>query len=258
MPRWFAFAALCFLVGCATPMPKDTPVVDAPDVLGDLPAQYVGTLPCADCDGIALWLTLGPRASYVLQQRVIGAEQESDYIEVGTWQIDDAERLALTPADSDETGTSLWSLTDDRLVALDENGQAITPVDDYTLTRRAQPISRSFADTDWFVVNAPDAHQGGRAYIRFGDEGRLTGSTGCNRIMGAYEHSDTMLTVSEPATTRKACPSFEDTEQSMLEALRQTRRARVLANYLLLFGPAGDRSPLALFQAESEAMPVAP
>ena len=74
MPRWFAFAALCFLVGCATPMPKDTPVVDAPDVLGDLPAQYVGTLPCADCDGIALWLTLGPRASYVLQQRAIGAE----------------------------------------------------------------------------------------------------------------------------------------------------------------------------------------
>ena len=44
----------------------------------------------------------------------------------------------------------------------------------------------------------------------------------------------------------------------MLKALRQTRRARVLANYLLLFGPSGDRSPLALFQAESEAMPVAP
>ncbi len=258
MPRWFALAALCVLVGCATSMPRDTPVVDAPDALGDLPAQYVGTLPCADCDGIALWLTLGPRGSYVLQQRAIGVEQEADYIETGTWRIDDAERLALTPADSDETGSSLWALSDDRLVALDERGQAIAPVEDYTLMRRAQPISRSFTDTDWFVVNAPDAHQGGQAYIRFGEQGRLTGSTGCNRIMGTYEHSGAALTVSEAATTRKACLSFEDTEQSMLKALRQTRRARVLANYLLLFGPSGDRSPLALFQAESEAMPVAP
>lgn len=249
----------CLLAGCASgPAVKDSPVVAAPEGIGDLPAQYVGTLPCADCDGIALWLTLGPRASYVLQQRAIGVEQDSDYIEVGRWDIDDQKRLALTPADSDELGASLWAIDDGRLVALDEDGRHIEPAAEYTLTRRAHPVSRGLTETDWFVVNAPDAHQGGRAYIRFDPDNRLVGSTGCNRLSGEYEHEDAGLSVSGLATTRRACPSFEDTEQSMLEALRQTERARVLANYLLLFGPAGDRSPLAVFQADSEAMPVAP
>ncbi|WP_158583467.1 META domain-containing protein [Salinisphaera sp. Q1T1-3] len=258
--------AAALLGGCANGPTRGasdqaTTAATLPDALAPLPAQYAGTLPCGDCGSIAYWLTLGPDGDYILQQHydTNDAQNPADYVEVGGWQLAaDGRRLALTPADSDESGTSFWSISaNGDLVALDENSQPITPAAQYTLHRRAHLDEPPLTGGRWYLVNAPDAHQGNAAYIAFDDDDkRLSGSTGCNRLMGDYERDDAALSLEHLAATKRACFAFEDTEQSMLEALRQTHRVRILGNYLLLLGPAGNASPLAVFQARSEAMPL--
>ena len=60
----------------------------------------------------------------------------------------------------------------------------------------------SFLDSD-AVDRAPDQRE---PHVVFHEEGRLAGSDGCNRIVGAYERDDASIEFSRLATTRMACP----------------------------------------------------
>ncbi|HTG39072.1 META domain-containing protein [Sphingomonas sp.] len=52
-------------------------------------------------------------------------------------------------------------------------------------------------------------------------EGRLSGTTGCNRVMGSYSLSDDRLTLDGVATTRMACPGAAmEQEARITEILR--------------------------------------
>jgi heat shock protein HslJ len=65
------------------------------------------------------------------------------------------------------------------------------------------------AGTSWTLVsvggNAPV--EGADAWLAFGANGEITGSTGCNNLIGGYAVDGTALTFSTIGTTRMACPS---------------------------------------------------
>jgi copper homeostasis protein (lipoprotein) len=79
------------------------------------------------------------------------------------------------------------------------------------------------------------------------ETGRVSGSSGCNRLMGRYEAEDGSLTFSALATTRMACAAGMDVERRFLAALRSTSRTEITQQRLELFDASGRL--LARFEA---------
>jgi putative lipoprotein len=87
-----------------------------------------------------------------------------------------------------------------------------------------------------------------QAYLTFQRDGRFSGSTGCNRVSGAYTAEGAALTFGAAATTRMACKGdvmqMEDAFLRMLEAVSGWR---VEGGRLHLLGDGGQT--LAIFGA---------
>lgn len=78
--------------------------------------------------------------------------------------------------------------------------------------------------------------------ITLDDEGRYTGSTGCNRVAGTYTLDADGLRFAPGLTTRMACAPPADTiEPRFLEALAATRLAQIAATTLDLSDAQGTR-----------------
>lgn len=237
--------AMLAAAGCADHM-------TGPAGLGDLPAHYQGRLPCADCAGIDYSLLLSADRVYILREHYASDHPGGDRVETGKWRVrKNMHQLELTPSDTDSRLASLWRIDgDQRLTALDPNGQPIDSDLNYAVKRTAAPNHRDLAGPRWMLIGAPDQPGISPAYIRFDDHTkRVTGSTGCNHLMARYRRDDDQLHIQRVATTRRACPDQIDTEQALDEALQRTQRFETLGNFLLLYGAEHDPSPLAVFHA---------
>lgn len=94
-----------------------------------------------------------------------------------------------------------------------------------------------------FTTNAP--------YLEFNvKQGRFSGSSGCNRIIGGYHVDGNELRISPVGGTKMACPGEEaqQVEASFLKALRETTRFEVQGDVLNLY--AGG-SPLLTFSVSA-------
>jgi len=79
--------------------------------------------------------------------------------------------------------------------------------------------------------------------LAFGDDGRLTGTTGVNRVMGRYEVAEGLLTVADAATTRMAGPPEAMGQEERLLALLDAPQALVVTGDRL---EVGDGETLAV------------
>jgi heat shock protein HslJ len=109
--------------------------------------------------------------------------------------------------------------------------------------------ARAILDTQWTLTElagatVPQVANSQMPSLRLGpDDGRVSGHTGCNRLMGRFTLAGDQLTFPDPlATTRMACVSATGGEQErrFLEALRQSRRFTVRGTRLTLYGESGD------------------
>jgi heat shock protein HslJ len=73
----------------------------------------------------------------------------------------------------------------------------------------------------------------------------VTGSGGCNRVMGSYEVKDDRLTFSQMVSTMMACPQGMDTEKAYLDALRKVQKYTIEGQDLTLMD--GDGQVVARF-----------
>jgi copper homeostasis protein (lipoprotein) len=81
------------------------------------------------------------------------------------------------------------------------------------------------------------------------DKLRLSGSGGCNRLMGSYELSGKDLRFSQLAGTMMACPAGMNTEREFLDTLPQVHRWRIVGEHLELSNASGR--VLARFEARA-------
>lgn len=80
------------------------------------------------------------------------------------------------------------------------------------------------------------------AHLVLGEDGRVSGSTGCNRLMGSYRLEGDTLTFSRLASTRMACPGdMAMLEQAWLAALSETAHYSI-ADQSLELQNAEDRA----------------
>ena len=87
-------------------------------------------------------------------------------------------------------------------------------------------------------------------FVLSGQDGRMHGFAGCNRMMGGYENSGDKLIFKGVATTMMACPNGMETEAAFAKALQQTVRFRIEGADLQLFDAEGKQ----LAQLEATAL----
>ena len=119
-------------------------------------------------------------------------------------------------------------------------------------TTRTPPPASPLENITWRLVELngqaalPGPNQS-TAQLRFeGDSGRVTGSTGCNRLTGPYTRDGASLRFGPAITTRMACadPRLNEQEQRFVAALQATERHQIERDTLTLLGSAG---PVARF-----------
>lgn len=106
--------------------------------------------------------------------------------------------------------------------------------------RDLMPPAQPLQDTTWALVSlhgqaVPDSGIAQPAHLKFRRGGRLTGTTGCNRLQAAYTRDDSRLVVIRPRITRMTCPpALQAQEQALLSVLRAVRTFRMSGNLLEL------------------------
>lgn len=139
-----------------------------------------------------------------------------------------------------------------------------TPAEVSLLLRRAsfeQPADRSprpvaLENAYWKLTqlekeDLPPADHRRVPYLLFDSKAhRLSGSTGCNRLVGGYELDGERLTLSHVATSRMACITGMDLEQRFMEILRRVNSWKINGYRLELSDSSGNR--LAIFEVSSE------
>jgi copper homeostasis protein (lipoprotein) len=100
--------------------------------LGQLPAVFVGTMPCADCPGIHYELSLRDDASYSLHTRYEG--RSIDQRVTGRWVYSEADRTLRLDGTNGST-ESFRVASPDRIEKLDQSGRPIVSKLNYALLR---------------------------------------------------------------------------------------------------------------------------
>ncbi|HEY0200782.1 MAG TPA: META domain-containing protein [Burkholderiaceae bacterium] len=239
-----------------------------------LPATYTGTLPCADCPGIAYHLNLQAARKpysttsgrYELRQRYL-VPRSKVMVERGPWQLA-ANGSTITLGKGAERRL-LRLGPGGALTLLDQEGHAIASNLNYTLERartfvslqdaeRAEKLATSDApleNTYWKLValggqptaTPTNGQREAHLVLQAGPEARLSGSGGCNRLMGNYERKGDALRFPPVAATRMGCPEGMEQETAFLHALEQVAALRIKGRQLELLDAAGI--PILRFEA---------
>lgn len=94
----------------------------------------------------------------------------------------------------------------------------------------------TISGTSWVVRQVgAEAHRPPLPQLSFGDDGRLSGSTGVNRLMGRYEVGEGAVTFGPLATTRMAGPP---------ELMAQEQAVTGVLSGEVAYAVAGDRLTL--------------
>ena len=83
---------------------------------------------------------------------------------------------------------------------------------------------------EWVIENIANAGviDNSHAALQFLSDGRLAGSTGCNRMLGSYESDSTKLSIQPAGTTMMACPpALMNQEQKLLKLLPKVASYRI-------------------------------
>lgn len=84
-------------------------------------------------------------------------------------------------------------------------------------------------------------------FILHPDSHRVSGSSGCNRLMGGYERQGNRLTFRQMAGTMMACPDGMEIERPFLDAMQKVSTTKITRQHLDVFDASGKF--LARFEA---------
>jgi heat shock protein HslJ len=241
--EWGGLAII--LAGFASASHAQTPGQAPQSALPALPATFIGTLPCADCPGIRYQLNLN--ADHTFISRMTYEERNSAFSDGGRWEFsDDGKMLVLHNGQGRAEKFALRSV--ETLRMLDADGNEINSKLNYELKRAPEftPLqgegaaNASLENTSWKLtrlgdssVHAPSKQR--EAYFLLDPAShRVSGSGGCNRLMGSYELKGDELTFGRMASTMMACPDGMDTEQAFLKSLGQVSKWKISGQSLEL------------------------
>lgn len=172
-------------------------------------------------------------------------------------------QMACSAAAMEQAGAYAHALRRARAARIDGARLVLTDERESTLaTFTAQP--ERLAGTSWRVTGYNNGRQavvsplaGTELTIVFGADGRVNGSSGCNRYTGTYEAQGRGVRFGPLASTKKACvepKGVMEQESAFFAALRTATRVRVEGERLEL--RRGDRALAVVASATSEERPA--
>jgi heat shock protein HslJ len=211
----------------------------------DWPGTYTGTLPCADCEGIATALTITSEGKFILQTRYLGKSEEINTQE-GRFEWDnDGNIIKLSGV---EPGR--YQVGEDKLFQLDQEGKRIAGnlAEKYILTRSTSTLTEKY----WKLMQlggkpiVSDANNRQEAHLIFKEQGNVYGSTSCNQLTGSYDlPGEGKLKFKPLVSTRMLCIDNK-IEQPFLQALQKVSMYKIQHDTLQLIDSANTE--LARFQ----------
>ncbi|MEA1786251.1 copper resistance protein NlpE N-terminal domain-containing protein [Arenibacter sp. GZD96] len=225
-----------------------TPADNSQNAL-DWDGIYKGTLPCADCEGIATVLILNKNGSYTHKTKYMGKGDDA---------VENTGKFSWNTAGSEiqllgyESVNTQFKVGENQLFMLDQDGQSIVGdlADQYVLRKEDTTITEKY----WKLVELNgktiETKEGQReAFLILKTENdRVHGNGGCNTFNGSYELKDEYnISFSKMATTLMACEDL-DTEQQFLTVLETADNYHATETTLSLF--KAKMAPLAKFEVE--------
>src|SRR5215472_5429437 len=217
----------------------------------NLPASFVGTLPCADCPGIRYRVDLMLDKTFT--SCMTYEERNASFGGHGHWRLSDDGKMLVLDGSHPETADQYAVRDPNTLRKLDAEGHAIESKLNYDLTRaptftstaKCATRSMSLENTNWKLADLGDAPVNSaadeeEAFILLNSEThRVSGSGGCNRLMGRYERNGDHLSFSQMASTMMACIKGMETEKKLLDALGRVKTWKISGPQLLLCDAKG-------------------
>lgn len=244
----FIFPLLIMLAACdpasqSTATPHPDPAHNSRVSL-DWAGSYQGTLPCADCEGIAVVVTLHNDSRYEVRRKYLG-KQDTVFNSTGNFEWNDAGGIVHLAGEE----PSSFQVGENRIIQLNMDGQKIEGelADKYILHK----ISPHLEETYWKLIrigSAPvPANNNREPHLIFhSNNSRVSGTGGCNNLMGGYETTGAgQVRFGQLASTKMACPNME-TDALLAEALEKTNRYELISDTLVL---KFDTISLAEFEA---------
>jgi heat shock protein HslJ len=158
----------------------------------------------------------------------------------GTPGVMDQESAYLTLLNQAET----FTLQGDRLSIFDAKGIGIL-----SFAKTILPKPKPLVGTNWtlesiYTVNAVSSVITDTTITAvFGDDGRVSGSAGCNRFFAQYNLTGTSLSIGQAGSTRMVCDTsgIMNQENTYLNHLKSTRSFTIVGNQLALLDESGGR-----------------
>jgi heat shock protein HslJ len=251
--------AICLILGISACKPKEQANNAGSNVSqsednrlknsSDWEGTYTGLLPCAECEGIQVQITLLSGNTYKMCYQYQGKEPLEETYE-GTFQ---SEGDLIILGNLDKSAFPVYyKIGENRITQLDTKGDEITSelAENYVLVK----LDTNLTDKHWKLTEIkgnPVTEKDGTkpAYITFSSkDARVSGNSGCNSFSGTYRLKyGNKLVFSSMVSTRAMCSDM-NIENKLNEVFRTVDTYTINGNILSLNGTA--TTPLARFIAE--------
>lgn len=220
----------------------------------DWPGTYLGTVPCADCEGISTAVTLRADGSFEREVLYLG-KSAVPVRDAGEFTWNDAGSIVTLGAG--DGATQMYQVGENQLFHLDQMGNRITGelAGQYVLRQAAR--DPRIEDRRWLLIEvmgvayAP-SDDGPEAFLLLeSSQRRASGNSSCNNFFGGYViHAGQRIHFAgNMGSTMMACPDMS-TEESFLEALRKADNYSVAGDELSL--NRARMAPLLRFRLAAE------
>jgi copper homeostasis protein (lipoprotein) len=222
----------------------------------DWQGVYVGTVPCADCEGIRTRVELHDDGTFARSLIYLG-RNERPLEDSGTFTWNAAGSGITLDNSSGARDAQRYQVGENVLFHLDSDGQRITG--DLAAQYRLEKIANDarIENRRWQLVELngqpvqpPQGRDGAFLELESAQE-RATGNASCNRFFGSYELTagNRLRFAPNLASTMMACPELER-ERAFLDVLARVDNY-TLADGVLSLNRA-RMAPLARFRSGSE------
>lgn len=211
----------------------------------DWEGTYLGTVPCADCDGIKTQLTLNKDFTFILKTQYPG-KSDSVYQREGKFSCDKSGSHVIL----DDAGKRQFKLEENRLVQLNTTGHRISGdlAPEYILEK----VKIRLTGVYWKMVTFNGKHVSPapkEPHIIFEAEyNRAHGSGGCNQFSCGYEtKEDSKIKFDTVLSTKMACIG-QWNENDFFSALGKVSFYELKENRLILKDE--NETTLAVFEPD--------
>lgn len=243
-------SVIALMVSCKSGSEQGSTVDNSRDSL-DWAGTYIGTLPCADCEGIDYSLLINSDGTYQLTRTYL-VTPEANYSSNGTFAWND-KGSEITLNGMENEGKFIFKVGENKLTYLDQDGKEITG--DLAKNYILEKVDLTKLAKKWRLVelmgNPIVTPEGAKEpFLELKEDGKAHGNFGCNSFHGSYTvRLGDRIHFSQMASTMMMCLNME-TEQKFSEVLRMTDNYNLVDNKLVL--NRARMAPLARFEAMEE------